>query len=285
MSNRRYTTRRKRNPGGSAVSGIARLRSLRRQSRLEVGNLVSDLKRFLHQDGETFRRLPTTPSEPDDISISTTCTALMVLAVTRELDRFYLPTEKNPKDIKTKRRNLLVGLFKRIFKTKWASSGLKEGNAFTATLVLRTIGLLVSMANDLGLAGDLRALPKKAWRSTTVWRLQRIANTLANDTPLSLRIDESLRENPALGYWLVDGVSRIGLRLTETQWNSLARWGASEFAHQLSLFEGQDDAMMDPIALVMAACLTKRLRELADGDNFADPVRRTATFANREGTP
>src|SRR5206468_142935 len=68
----------------------------------------------------------------------------------------------------------------------------------------------------------------------------------------------------AIIYWFVDGIARAGLDLPEPNWVALCRWATAEFARQRSLVVAHHAAMMDPIAMAMAACLCARLRALSN---------------------
>jgi len=62
-------------------------------------------------------------------------------------------------------------------------------------------------------------------------------------------------------YWYVDGITRAKIPLTEEQWTAQCNWATKEFNHQESLVVAEHDAMMDPAAMGMAACLCARLRK------------------------
>lgn len=64
----------------------------------------------------------------------------------------------------------------------------------------------------------------------------------------------------AVLYWFVDGVTRAEIALGEGHWTALCNWATSEFNHERSLVLAEHDAMMDPVAMGMAACLCARLR-------------------------
>jgi hypothetical protein len=66
--------------------------------------------------------------------------------------------------------------------------------------------------------------------------------------------------SPAVLYWFVDGITRAKIALTEKQWTALCIWATKEFNHEGSLVIAEHDAMMDPVAMGMSACLCARLR-------------------------
>jgi len=75
----------------------------------------------------------------------------------------------------------------------------------------------------------------------------------------------SINEYPpsaAVIYWFVDGVTRANIKLDEPHWAALCRWAAKEFNQARSRVVAEHDAMMDPIAMAMAACLCARLKRI-----------------------
>ena len=115
---------------------LARLRDLRRRADTLLQTLLSDLKPFRHDDEKKgFLRKPDSASDPDDVNVTTTCSCLMALALTRKIRDFYgESTDRTTSDI-----------LKNIVAAPWMSSGLPENNAFTTTLVIRTLGLLIDV--------------------------------------------------------------------------------------------------------------------------------------------
>ena len=68
----------------------------------------------------------------------------------------------------------------------------------------------------------------------------------------------------AVLYWFVDGITRAKIPLSEKQWTVLCTWATSKFNHERSLVVAEHDAMMDPVAMGMAACLCARLRTVSE---------------------
>ncbi len=66
----------------------------------------------------------------------------------------------------------------------------------------------------------------------------------------------------AVVYWFVDAIWRAGIVLPKDEWGELCTWAAKEFNHRRSLVVAEHDAMMDPVAMGMAACLCARLLTL-----------------------
>ena len=67
----------------------------------------------------------------------------------------------------------------------------------------------------------------------------------------------------AVLYWFVDGVGRAKISLSPKNWTALCNWAAAKFNHQRSLVAAEHDAMMDPVAMGMSACLCARLRSIS----------------------
>ena len=94
-----------------------------------------------------------------------------------------------------------------------------------------------------------------------------IAKRMAKD-PGHFRINEYEPAAPIV-YWFVDGVCRARFPITGGAWDPLCEWATNEFHRQRSLVLARHDAMMDPVAMGMAACLCARLRKLIN-----DPIAR-----------
>ena len=230
-----------------ADSLLERLRSIRARAVGLNAHIVAELKPFLHErDNRTFRRLPSKKSILHDVNVTTTCTALMALAVTRQAKDFYGADAKD----------VLMDAFERVVKhPKWTSSNLNPDNAFTQTMVLRTAGILVSEA---GLERDAVLRLRHGTRT-----LLEIAKGIATKLPDTLVVVHDYAPTPTLGYWFVDAVDRLNLRLPSHAWKATAAWVAREFARQMSLLASRNDAIMDPVAMIMAASVAARIRRIA----------------------
>jgi hypothetical protein len=68
----------------------------------------------------------------------------------------------------------------------------------------------------------------------------------------------------AVIYWFLDGVTRARIPLAPSTFQELCAWAANEFNHKRSLVVSNHEAMMDPIALGMSACLCALLRRSFD---------------------
>lgn len=225
---------------------IERLRSLRRLAHRLNETFLDDLSPFLHaRDKLTFRRLPTSKSKKDDVNVATSCTLMMALHANKKIDRVYKPIEK-AKDA-----------FLSIYNAPWESSGLADSNPFTAAMIIRTASCLPPVLRK-GIASIRR---DREWGTLSRPTLKTIFARLVAKAPESLGIDSSLRANPALGYWLIDGADALSIDVAKAL-PDIARWAADEFRLQVSLVSAHDDVIMDPIAMAMAACVTERLRTI-----------------------
>jgi ATPase family protein associated with various cellular activities (AAA) len=343
---------------------LSQLRTLRNRAEELLRHVPADLSAFLHADRETFLRTPESRPLQDDVNVTTTCSCLMALALTKHFAAFYKLEEES--EIKEKAASVL----RKIVAAPWMSSGLTENNAFTTTLVLRTFGFLleeglldreatdasllkqwelhlgiekpVQLAEKLNkhedptaeflwlslsdkarilftdpetskknvltaLALDLRRIIQSGWiyettrfpRATadmkqelerlkskpTVYKLARVNHQLlaseysgeiAQPASLSLsKIAELMATDPenfsineyppsaAVVYWFVDGIARAKITLKEDSWTKLCQWAVNDFNRQRSLAIAEHDAMMDPVAMAMAACLCARLRTIS----------------------
>jgi ATPase family protein associated with various cellular activities (AAA) len=341
---------------------LAGLRTLRRRAQTLLAALVTDLQPFRHETAENgFRRKPDSKSIPNDVNVTTTCSCLMALSVAGKLRDFYGDDSDR----------IVQQTFENLLNAPWMSSGLAENNAFTTSLVLRTLGFLrrasllpstvahrpsaklwepqltvtnatavarrllrakdplSEMVLDLlpwstkeeikhllgdGLAKSLETLLRSELgrlvrtsyfydrrrfsrsrlgartrrtlgRLTTPYAAAQLNRLLVDDffapliaSPKALSlagIAKSLASRPkqfgineyassaAVIYWFVDGIERAGIALAGSQWESLTEWASDEFGRQSSLVVARHAAMMDPVAMAMAACLCARLRSMS----------------------
>ncbi len=234
---------------------LDRLRELRKNVRCLSKTLVDDLRPFLHEIDElTFRRLPDSVSKPRDVGITTTCSCLMSLSMADKIPEFY----------GERFRARLARAFNRVVKGRWESSGLLEPNSFTPTIVLRTAGFLRD--NNLLSPDKLRRMKHKR-RGEVAQSLFKIASNLAEDPESNFRINE-YPANPTIVYWFVDAVHRARFKLAPEKWEGIFAWATQAFSSQLSRTFAEHEALMDPLALAMAACLAAKLRHLAEKEEL-----------------
>jgi hypothetical protein len=350
---------------------LKRLRNLRDRCAALSQHIKEDLLPFAKTVDGTFRRKPDSYSPDGDVNVTTTCSCLMALALTNELPDFY--------NHSIRIEDAVTSVFRALVKAPWMSSGLTANNAFTTSLVIRTLGFLkdenlldlkyrlpdshpfnkhwelhlgiknpLSLASTLrersdptsrflwssisdktrrlidtapdssasiddqqiyerrlleGLALDLRRViqsgaifePSRFPKVSTETRARLDAQPTGYDlayanhfllvdeypdefnVPAERTIEEiaralagapenfSINEYPpsaAVIYWFVDGVTRANIKLHEPHWAGLCRWAAREFNQARSRVVAEHDAMMDPIAMAMAACLCARLKRI-----------------------
>jgi ATPase family protein associated with various cellular activities (AAA) len=167
-------------------------------------------------------------------------------------------------------------LFENIVKAEWKTSGLKDLNAFSTSMVMRAAGFLVASGtfdsaevaslvhpfvspipaegeevHDLGVAAVAKALDQNPKPS-----LQDIALAVASSSPASFRV-QKYPPKTTMAYWFIDGVSKASINI-DAYWDQIAIWAIGEFHRQLSYVVSNNDALMDPAELAMAACLIKR---------------------------
>lgn len=119
-----------------AEVSVEHLRRLRDRVRELLAKSDSDLVPFLNADKLTFRRKPDSEAREQDVNVTTTCSCLMALVLTKRLHTVYKSSD-NPSETSDAKK-----AFQLVVKAPWMSSGLIENNAFTTTLVLRTLGFL-----------------------------------------------------------------------------------------------------------------------------------------------
>jgi hypothetical protein len=263
------------------------MRSLRQKAVVLNEMVAEDMRPFHNSENDTFLRLPTKPPKnKNDIGVTVTCTALMALAATRTLSEFFCGKNHRPKDVEER----LNAVFSKLLGFKWASSGLKQNNAFTVALVIRTAGFI---CRDVGLEpttwkdkkressdrevdGDKignRPITEEA-RNLKGKTLEQAARAVAVGIPENLAVGKYLPA-PSIAYWFLDGVDNLGIKLhgravksTQNKWMKIAQWATREFTRQSSLLASDHQALMDPVSLAMAACVCKRLLRIAEKGVF-----------------
>jgi hypothetical protein len=156
------------------IEGITleRLRILRHRAERLLKLLPSDLLAFRHTKPENgFVRSPNSSHDANDVNVTTTGSCLMSLALSGRLTDFYLGDRKTA-----------AAIFAKMLDAPWMSSGLSENNAFTTTLVLRTLGFLVQNGHVEGKLATKAGM--KPWESgltiTNLSGLLRKLNSGAN---------------------------------------------------------------------------------------------------------
>ncbi|MCI0378874.1 MAG: AAA family ATPase [Gemmataceae bacterium] len=245
---------------------IQRLRRLRARGQALGRNLAVDMRRFLHKkDLRTVRRLPSSESAEGDVNVACTCTALMALSVGHSIQQFY----DAPGDDGFVSPTLAA--FTSVVNAKWKSSKLPEGNAFTSAIVLRAAGILIELPQLKSVA----EMKRPAGRKWTGKGLMEIPDKLIRDPAKTLKVLK-YPATSTIAYWLVDAVDGLNAPMALDPWRKMAEWASHEFNRQASLVAARHHAMMDPVAMAMAACLISRLGRLAkrnsldlSGEHFA----------------
>jgi hypothetical protein len=234
---------------------LGRLRKLRSRAQDLLSTLSADLEPFQSKNKVYgFRRKPdSTPDRSDDVNVTTTCSCLMGLAHSRKIGDFY---RKEP-------ATTLQAILTNVMQAEWQSSGLTENNAFTTVLVIRLCGALVE-------SGDMS--PSEVLKLKKPWALDGKAATSAKKTIfqmsryLSQKVERfSINDYPpaaAVVYWFLDGVDHAQIDLAEG-WAELCKFATEEFRRQRSFVVAKHTALMDPVAMAMAACLCARLRSVS----------------------
>ena len=249
---------------------IDELRKVRSSAKRLSSSIMEDLSPFIHnRDERTFVRLPDSVHELNDVGVTVTCSCLMGLALTGNLKDFREQSPHKDWDAKAS--------FKLVVDTPiWSSSGLLRMNAFTSTLVLRAFGFLVEKG-ELTSGDELtwvhtgeqqirnakgEAVPSSAKRE---WTLLEVFAELSKSAPSKLAV-EKYTTSAALLYWFLDAIQRgkLNSHFQKAFWNDVASWAAKEFWKQESLVVAENDTLIDPVAMAMAACVCKKLKHLAE---------------------
>ena len=238
---------------------IEDLRELRLDTRRLNSSLVERLKPFRKTDG-SFKTLPDSRKKKQrkrtpDISVASTCTVLMAaLTAGKHEKRYKLFEGKSASDI-----------FKQaVVKANWGSSGLEDGNAFTTAIVVRTAGFMVQA--EVLPAKEVQSFKHAYFEGNEhVARktLKQIVQLKANRGEESFAV-ANYPPKATHAYWFIDGAIGAGVTLQKATWEKIASWASNEFHRQLIYVSAENDALMDPPSLAMAACLISRIRRLSD---------------------
>ncbi len=238
---------------------IGELRQLRTDARRLNSSLVERLKPFQKADG-SFKTLPDSRKnkqrkQTPDMSVASTCTVLMAA----------LTAGKHERQHKLFERKSVSDIFKQaVVKANWGSSGLEDGNAFTTAIVVRTAGYVVQA--EVLSAKEVQSLKHAYFRDNEqVARktLKQIVQFKANRGEASFAVAQYPPKSTH-AYWFVDGAIGAGITLRKTTWEKIASWASTEFHRQLIYVSAENDALMDPPSLAMAACLIRRIKRLSD---------------------
>jgi hypothetical protein len=225
---------------------VARLRELRRLVEERVSSFVDDLKPFLRRD-YTCCRLPSKKDEAD-VSVTTACTCLMAAVITRQLERLYRSPDMD--DPKKAAKEAARTAFENIMQSSWVTAGLPENNNFTRMLVLRVAGVFKN--SEIVTDEDLQELKHQ---DKTI---REFAGEMLAAGSQSFNVGE-FGPKPAIAYWFLDALDNLGITPSPEQLSALTTWAVDEFRREFSYVVANYDAMLDPVAMVMAACVVQRL--------------------------
>jgi hypothetical protein len=256
---------------------IEELREMRIDALRLNSNVLAHLRPFQQAD-DSFKTLPSYAGKPGDpdLSVGSTCTAIMALLCTSKHEELFSKRPGAPEKTKVD----FAELFKRVVSAKWESSGLPDGNAFTTALVVRTAGLIVRnkkilSSNDVGALKHGRFVSKNERGIDTEDEtvadktLQEIIKLKAAGGGASFAVS-NYPSKTTIVYWFIDGAIDAEVRFDESL-QAIASWATQEFHRQLIYVSAGNDALMDPPELAMAACLINRIHRLCnDRSELAD---------------
>jgi hypothetical protein len=255
------------------------LRQVRLDARRLNSSLVDRLKYFRKPEDGSFKTSPDSepsppkpgdPAEVTDISVGSTCTVLMAaIGAGKEKELF-----------KTDIAELFT---KTVTTSRWASSGLPDGNAFTTAVLVRCAGVIVQadlMKKD-NISKLLHAEFKReedvgnpSTKEVSNKTFEEIVRTKANDIKSAFAVMDYPAKT-AHAYWFVDGLIGMGIQLDPVVWGRIASWASGEFHKQVIYVSAENDALMDPPMLAMAACVINRIRRMTDKNPDLAFVGRT----------
>ena len=240
---------------------LKHLRSLRRRCKALLDSAAEDISSFKAEDGLTFRWLQGSQGR---VSIASTCTCLMTAVALDKLDEIY-PAPAGTPDAGSFGRKQALAALATVFQEEWISSGLPDGNPFTSVIVARTTAVLAAagmIACDEAKALEHDGPAGRKRLDVRIWEL-------AAKAPESLNIRQ-FPAHPATMFWLFDAIERLAVPIVGPTWRKVAQWSATTFFRELSQVVSQNDALMDPVALVMAACCCRRIQLLASENTIGD---------------
>jgi hypothetical protein len=147
-------------------------------------------------------------------------------------------------------------------------------------LAPETVQMIEGPKNAYSLAHLNRVLLHEHFRDELAPLQEKSLQTIAEDIS-SDKSNFKINNYPpaaAVVYWFVDGITRAGIGLDETNWDALCEFAVDEFDRQRSRFDARHAAMMDPVAMAMAACLCARLRFISNDLQLGTTKKHYATL-------
>jgi hypothetical protein len=250
---------------------LLQMRDLRQRVKSLCSTVAANYTSFYDRDKNTFFRLPPKPLvDQDSIGVTVTATALMALALPGKLEDVLVT------DTSEKLEDRVHSCICRIFDHSWSTADLVQNNAFTTSLVLRAISILFLKGhiteeqlknlkrNYPDVENNSQQTPTEDYRKFKDKLLFEIVKYVISGAPESFRVQEYL-PTPSIAYWLIDGALNLSVDLDLESWKKVAGWISVEFLQQVSLITANHPALMDPIAMAMAATACKRLSKDVGG--------------------
>jgi hypothetical protein len=252
---------------------IKDLRQMRKDAIRLNSSVLEHLKGFQQED-DSFNTLPPpkskSRSEDPNISIGSTCTALMALLATRTYKQLWSRAE----GIKDKTPVDIGKLFAEVVRSKWESSGLPDGNAFSTALVVRTAGFVaqgrIRTSDEVALLKHDRC-DSKTEKGEPYVDLTVADKSLKDIIKSKAELRDAQQEplfsvsgypsKTTIAYWFLDGAINVGADLGNSL-KEIAVWAMKKFHQQLIYVSARNDSLMDPPELAMAACLINRIHRL-----------------------
>jgi hypothetical protein len=236
---------------------ITDLRQMRKDA-IRLNSSILEHLRTFQQDDDSFNTLPPPISksraEDPDISVGSTCTALMALLATRTHQQLW----SKAKGIQDKTPIDIGRLFERVVASKWESSGLPDGNAFTTALVVRTAGFVVQgriptptvVTEMKHVRYDSKNEKGEPYVDETVAgkNLREIIESKAKSEDIQREQTFRVSGYPAkttIAYWFLDGAINAGTDLGNSL-KDIAAWAMKKFHQQLIYVSARNDSLMDP---------------------------------------
>jgi hypothetical protein len=249
-----------------------------RQDAIRLNSSVLEHLKPFQQEDDSFITLPPpkskTRDEDPEISVGSTCTALMVLLATRTHKQLW----SKIKGVQDKTQIRIANLFEKVVSGKWESSGLPDGNAFTTALVVRTAGFIVQ--SRILTSEQVSVLKHPLYKSKNEKGQPYTDQTVANKNLRQIiKSKAKWREQPkddsqkqpfcvsgyppktTIAYWFLDGAINAGVDLGHSL-GEIANWAMKQFNQQLIYVSSRNVSLMDPPELAMAACLINRIHRL-----------------------
>jgi hypothetical protein len=240
-----------------------------RKTALRLNSSALEHLRTLQQEDDSFKTLPPPKSksfeEDPDISVGSTCTALMAVLSTGTHKQLW----SKAKGVQDKTQVNIGKLFERVVESKWESSGLPDGNAFTTALVVRTVGFVVK---SRVLSSDEATAIKHPPHASTDEKGRPYSDPTVSGKSLKEIIETKARTpekfsvsgypaKTTIAYWFLDGALNADVDLGDSL-SDIAAWAVKQFHQQLIYVSARNDSLMDPPELAMAACIIKRIHRL-----------------------